>query len=132
MEKTSKKNLLSFIKGLSSSVDYEENTTLELVKNGYSSIYEIISDIRNYIKSMKCTIFNRVIDLLDEDEINIGEFKKIIYSLNLNFDDMQEFIDDNFLELYDRDLSVFRELYYQLYCSISTVYQTIICLKVNK
>ncbi|MCI7355455.1 MAG: hypothetical protein MSH19_05020 [Methanobrevibacter smithii] len=129
MEKQAKQNLSSFIKGLSSSVDYEENTTLELVKNGYSSIYEIISDIRNYIKSMKCTIFNKVIDLLDEDKINIREFKKIINSLNVNFDDVQEFIDDNFLELYDRDLSVFRELYYQLYCSISIVYQTIIWLK---
>lgn len=129
MEKQAQQNLSSFIKGLSSSVDYEENTTLESVKNGYSSIYEIISDIRNYIKSMKCTIFNKVIDLLDEDKINIREFKKIINSLNVNFDDMQEFIDGNFLELYDRDLSVFRELYYQLYCSISIVYQTIIWLK---
>lgn len=129
MEKQAQQNLSSFIKGLSSSVDYEVNTSLESVKNEYISIYEIISDIRSYIKSMKSTLFNKVVDLLDEDKINIREFKKIINSLNINFDDVQEFIDDNFLELYDRDLSVFRELYYQLYCSISIVYQTIIWLK---
>lgn len=125
MEKQAKQNLLSFIEELKPNIDLEKEVTCKLIKKDYISIYDIVSNLKNYIESMKCLIFNKIIDLTNQHQINIKEFNEINNRLNREFDITEEFIDDNLPDLYDRELSVFRYSYVKLYSSLSLISFTI-------
>ena len=125
MEKQAKQNLLSFIEEIKSNIDLEKEITCKLIKKDYISIFDTVSNLKNYIESRKCLIFNKIIDFTNQRQINIKEFNEINNCLNREFDITEEFIDDNLPNLYDRELSVFRYSYVKLYESISMISFTI-------
>ena len=125
MEKQAKENLLSFIEEIKSNIDLEKEITCKLIKKDYISIFDTVSNLKNYIESRKCLIFNKIIDFTNQRQINIKEFNEINNCLNREFDITEEFIDDNLPNLYDRELSVFRYSYVKLYESISMISFTI-------
>lgn len=125
MEKQVQENLLSFIKGIKSTLGSVENTTLGFVKKDYCSIHDVISNIRNYTESLKNLLFRRVISSTYKREINIKEFNEINDCLNLQFHLIEEFIDDNLFELYDRNTTTFMEIYFNIESGLESVYYTI-------
>lgn len=125
MEKQAQQNLLSFIKGITSTLGSVENTTLGFVKKDYCSIHNVISNIRNYTESLKNLVFRRVITLTYKREINIKEFNEINDCLNIQFNLVEEFIDDNLFELYDRNTTSFMEIYFNIESGLESIYETI-------
>lgn len=125
MKSQTQENLLSLIKVLQSTLDSEENTILGYVKNEHISIYDTVSNIKNYVESVKYLIFNKIIDFANQHQINMKEFNKINNRLNREFENFEELIDDSLPILYDRDLTAFRDLYFKFYTSLSMIYFTI-------
>ena len=125
MEKQAQQNLLSFIKGLESVAVSEEKLVHNMVKKDYYSIYDLISNIRNYADSLKNLLFRRVISSTYKREINIKEFNEINDCLNIQFNLVEEFIDDNLPELYDRNATTFMEIYFHIESGLESIYETI-------
>ena len=126
MEKQAKENLLLFIKVLESEAVSEEKLIHNMVKKEYIySIYDVISKIRNYAESLKNFIFTRVITLTYKREINIKEFNEINDCLNLQFNLVEEFIEDNLPELYDKNATTFMEIYFHIESGLEAIYYTI-------
>ena len=129
MERQSKGKLLSFIDDLQSIVNSEEKSVYERIKkDSFYSIYDEISSIREYVESLKCLIFDRVIYSTDRQAINIKEFNEINDCLNKEFNSIEEFIDDNLPELYDKNATTFMEIYFRIESGLSTIYRTIMDL----
>ena len=129
MERQSKGKLLSFIDDLQSIVNSEEKSVYERIKkDSFYSIYDEISSIREYVESLKCLIFDRVIFSTDRQAINIKEFNEINDCLNKEFNSIEEFIDDNLPELYDKNATTFMEIYFHIESGLSTIYRTIMDL----
>ena len=129
MERQSKGKLLSFISDLESIVNSEEKSVCERIKkDSFYSIYDVISGIREYVESLKCLIFDRVIYSTDRQAINIKEFNEINDCLNKEFNSIEEFIDDNLPELYDKNATTFMEIYFRIESGLSTIYRTIMDL----
>ena len=125
MEKQAQQNLLSFIKGLESVAVSEEKLVHNMVKKDYYSIYDLISNIRNYADSLKNLLFRRVISSAYKREINIKEFNEINDCLNIQFNLVEEFIDDNLPELYDRNAITLMEIYFHIESGLESIYETI-------
>lgn len=126
MEKQAKENLLSFIKGMESVAVSEEKVVHNMVKkDSFYSIYDVISNIRNYAESLKNSIFRIVITSTYKREINIKEFNEINDCLNIQFNLVEEFIDDNLPELYDRNTTSFMEVYFHIESGLESIYETI-------
>ena len=126
MEKQAKENLLLCIKLLESESVSEEKIIHNMVKKDYIySIYDVISKIRNYAESVKNLIFRRVITLTYNREINIKEFNEINDCLNIQFNLVEEFIDDNLPELYDKNTTSFMEIYFYIESGLEAIYYTI-------
>lgn len=126
MEKQAKENLLLCIKVLESEVFSEEKLIHNMVKKDcIYSIHDVISKIRNYTESLKNLIFRRVISSTYKREINIKEFNEINDCINQEFYNIEEYIDDVLPELYDRNISEFREIYFKLHSSLSMIGYTI-------
>lgn len=126
MEKQAKQNLLLCIKVLESEAVSEEKLIHNMVKKDYIySIYDVISKIRNYAESVKNLIFRRVITSTYIREINIKEFNEINDCLNIQFNLVEEFIDDNLPELYDRNTTSFMEIYFHIESGLESIYETI-------
>lgn len=126
MEKQAQQNLLSFIKGLESVAVSEEKLVHYMVKkDSFYSIYDVISNIRKYAESLKNLIFRRVITSTYKREINIKEFNEINDCLNIQFNLVEEFIDDNLPELYDRNATSFMEIYFNIESGLESIYETI-------
>ena len=126
MEKQAKENLLLCIKLLESESVSEEKIIHNMVKKDYIySIYDVISKIRNYAESVKNLIFRRVITLTYNREINIKEFNEINDCLNIQFNLVEEFIDDNLPELYDKNATTFMEIYFHIESGLESIYETI-------
>lgn len=125
MEKQARENLLSFIKELNSNIKLQEKVTQELIKNRNISIHDIISNIKDYDESLKCLIFNRIIAFTNQHQINIKEFNEINDSLNIQFNLVEEFIDNNLPELFDRISFSFMELYFNIESGLESIYYTI-------
>ena len=53
MERQAKENLLSFIEELKSNIDLEKEGTYKLIKKDYISIFDIVSNLKNYIESIE-------------------------------------------------------------------------------
>ena len=129
MERQSKGKLLSFIDDLQSIVNSEEKSVYERIKkDSFYSIYDEISSIREYVESLKCLIFDRVIYSTDRQAINIKEFNEINDCLNKEFNSIEEFIDDNLPELYDKNATTFMEIYFNIESGLSAIYRTIMDL----
>ena len=129
MERQSKGKLLSFISDLESIVNSEEKSVCERIKkDSFYSIYDVISGIREYVESLKCLIFDRVIYSTDRQAINIKEFNEINDCLNKEFNSIEEFIDDNLPELYDRNTTSFMEIYFHIESGLEEIYLTIMDL----
>ena len=125
MEKQVQQNLLSFIKGLETSVEVREKGTNLLGKINYFSIHDIVSNIRNYAESIKSLVFDKVVSLTYKREINIKEFNEINDCLNLQFHLVEEFIDDNLPELYDKNTTSFMEIFFYIESGLEAIYYTI-------
>lgn len=126
MEKQAKQNLLLCIKVLESESVSEEKLIHNMVKKDYIySIYDVISKIRNYAESLKNFIFRRVITSTYKREINIKEFNEINECLNIQFNLVEEFIDDNLPELYDKNATTFMEIYFHIESGLESIYETI-------
>ena len=125
MEKQVQQNLLSFIKGLETSVEVREKGTNLLGKINYFSIHDIVSNIRNYAESIKSLVFDKVVSLTYKREINIKEFNEINDCLNLQFHLVEEFIDDNLFELYDKNTTSFMDIYFYIESGLEAIYYTI-------
>ena len=125
MEKQVQQNLLSFIKGLETSVEVREKGTNLLGKINYFSIHDIVSNIRNYAESIKSLVFDKVVSLTYKREINIKEFNEINDCLNLQFHLVEEFIDDNLPELYDKNTTSFMDIYFYIESGLEAIYYTI-------
>ena len=125
MEKQVQQNLLSFIKGLETSVEVREKGTNLLGKINYFSIHDIVSNIRNYAESIKSLVFDKVVSLTYKREINIKEFNEINDCLNLQFHLVEEFIDDNLFELYDKNTTSFMEIFFYIESGLEAIYYTI-------
>lgn len=126
MERQSKGKLLLFINDLQSIVNSEEKVECERIKKGsFYSIYDVVSNIKNYVESLKCLIFDRVIYSTDRQAINIKEFNEINDCLNLQFKLIEEFIDNNLPELYDRNITTFMEIYFYIESGLEAIYYTI-------
>ena len=129
MERQSKGKLLSFISDLESIVNSEEKSVYERIKkDSFYSIYDEISSIREYVESLKCLIFDRVIFSTDRQAINIKEFNEINDCLNKEFNSIEEFIDDNLPELYDKNATTFMEIYFNIESGLEAIYRTIMDL----
>ena len=129
MERQSKGKLLSFIDDLQSIVNSEEKSVYERIKkDSFYSIYDEISSIREYVESLKCLIFDRVIFSTDRQAINIKEFNEINDCLNKEFNSIEEFIYDNLPELYDKNATTFMEIYFHIESGLSAIYRTIMDL----
>ena len=129
MERQSKGKLLSFIDDLQSIVNSEEKSVCERnKKDSFYSIYDEISGIREYVESVKRLVFNRVVSLTYKREINIKEFNEINDCLNKEFNSIEEFIDDNLPELYDRNTTSFMEIYFHIESGLEAIYRTIMDL----
>lgn len=125
MEKQAKQNLLSFIKGLESSVEFREKEPESIIRTNYYSIYQLVSNTRDYAESVKRLVFDKVVSLTYKREINIKEFNEINDCLNLQFKLVEEFIDDNLFELYDKNATTFMEIYFNIESGLESVYYTI-------
>ena len=125
MKKQAQQNLLSFIKELNSNIALQEKVTNELVNIKYISIHDTISNIKSYIDSIKYLVFNRIIALTNQHQINIKEFNEINDCLNHQFKVVDEFIDNNLPELYDRNTTTFMEIYFYIESGLSEIYRTI-------
>lgn len=126
MERQSKGKLLLFINDLQSIVNSEEKVECERIKKGsFYSIYDVVLNIKNYVESLKCLIFDRVIYSTDRQAINIKEFNEINDCLNLQFKLIEEFIDNNLPELYDRNITTFMEIYFYIESGLEAIYYTI-------
>lgn len=125
MKNQTKQNLLSFIKGLEKSVEVREKGTSLAGKINYFSIYDIVSNVRNYAKSIKHLVFNEVVSSTYKREINIKEFNEINDCLNIQFNLVEEFIDDNLPELYDKNATTFMEIYFHIESGLESIYETI-------
>lgn len=129
MERQAKGKLLSFIDDLQSIVNSEEKSVYERIKkDSFYSIYDEISSIREYVESVKRLVFNRVVSLTYKREINIKEFNEINDCLNKEFNSIEEFIDDNLPELYDKNATTFMEIYFHIESGLSAIYRTIMDL----
>ena len=126
MERQAKGKLLSFISDLESIVNSEEKSVYESIKkDSFYSIYDEISSIREYVESLKCLIFDRVIFSTDRQAINIKEFNEINDCLNKEFNSIEEFIYDNLPELYDKNATTFMEIYFHIESGLESIYETI-------
>lgn len=126
MERQSKGKLLSFIDDLQSIVNSEEKSVYERIKkDSFYSIYDEISSIREYVESLKCLIFDRVIYSTDRQAINIKEFNEINDCLNIQFNLIEEFIDDILPELYDKNATTFMEIYFYIESGLESIFKTI-------
>ena len=126
MEKQAQQNLLSFIKGLESvAVSAEKLVNNMVKKDSFYSIYEIISSIRNYAECIKISIFDEVVSSTYKKEIDIKEFNEINDCLNIQFNLVEEFIDDNLPELYDKNTTSFMEIYFHIESGLESIYETI-------
>ena len=129
MERESKGKLLSFIDDLESIVNSEEKVVCKRIKkDSFYSIYDVISSIREYVESIKYLVFDRVIYSTDRQAINIKEFNEINDCLNKEFNSIEEFIEDNLPELYDRNATTFMEIYFHIESSLSAIYRIIMDL----
>ena len=66
-----------------------------------------------------------------EDQIKINyikEFNEINDCLNKEFNSIEEFIDDNLPELYDKNATTFMEIYFHIESGLSAIYRTIMDL----
>lgn len=125
MEKQAKQNLLPFIKGLESSVELREKEPESIIRTNYYSIHQLISNTRSYAESIKRLVFDKVVSLTYKREIDIKEFNEINDCLNLQFKLVEEFIDDNLFELYDRNTTSFMEIYFHIESGLEAIYYTI-------
>ena len=125
MEKQVQQNLLSFIKGLETSVEFREKEPESIIRTNYYSIHQLISNTRDYVGSIKRLVFNKIISLTYKREINIEEFNEINDSINLQFKLVEEFIDDNLFELYDKNATTFMEIYFNIESGLESIYSTI-------
>lgn len=125
MEKQAKQNLLPFIKGLESTVEFREKEPESIIRTNYYSIHQLISNTRDYAESVKRLVFDKVVSLTYKREINIKEFNEINDCLNLQFKLVEEFIDDNLFELYDRNATTFMEIYFYIESGLKSIYNTI-------
>lgn len=125
MEKQAKQNLLPFIKGLESSVELREKEPESIIRTNYYSIHQLVSNIRSYAESIKRLVFNKVVSLTYKREIDIKEFNKINDCLNVQFNLVEEFIDDNLPELYDKNVTSFMEIYFYIESGLEAIYYTI-------
>lgn len=125
MEKQAQENLLKLIETLKSSVDFEQKGMCLIIPENYGSNSDLVRKMTSYIESMKCLIFNKIIDFTNQYQINIKEFNEINDCLNHEFYNIEEYIDDVLPELYDRNISEFREIYFQLHSSLSMIGYTI-------
>lgn len=125
MEKQAKQNLLPFIKGLESSVEFREKEPESIIRTNYYSIHQLVSNTRSYAESIKRLVFNKVVSLTYKREIDIKEFNEINDSINLQFKLVEEFIDDNLFELYDKNVTTFMEIYFYIESGLEAIYCTI-------
>ena len=125
MEKQVQQNLLSFIKGLESSVELREKEPESIIRTNYYSIYQLVSNTRSYAESIKRLVFNKVVSLTYKREIDIKEFNEINDDINLQFKLVEEFIDDNLFELYDKNVTTFMEIYFYIESGLESIYSTI-------
>ena len=125
MEKQVQQNLLSFIKGLESSVEFREKEPESIIRTNYYSIHQLVSNTRSYAESIKRLVFNKVVSLTYKREIDIKEFNEINDSINLQFKLVEEFIDDNLFELYDKNATTFMEIYFYIESGLESIYSTI-------
>ena len=125
MEKQAKQNLLSFIKGLESSVELREKEPESIIRTNYYSIHQLVSNTRSYAESIKRLVFNKVVSLTYKREIDIKEFNEINDCLNIQFNLVEEFIDDNLPELYDKNVTSFMEIYFYIESGLESIYETI-------
>lgn len=125
MEKQAKQNLLSFIKGLESTVELREKEPESIIRTNYYSIHQLISNTRDYAESIKRLVFNKVVSLTYKREIDIKEFNEINDCLNHQFNLVEEFIEDNLPELYDKNVTTFMEIYFNIESGLESVYYTI-------
>ena len=126
MERQAKNNLLLFIEELESSVVSDEKVVCERIKkDSFYSIHGVISSIRDYVESTKYLIFDNVISSTYKQEINIKEFNEINDCLNLQFNLVEEFIEDNLPELYDKNATSFMEIYFHIESGLEAIYYTI-------
>lgn len=126
MEKQAKQNLLSFIKGIESVVCSEEKVVQNLIKkDSYYSVYDIVTNIREYAESLKNLLFRRLCSLVNQNKINIYEFNEINDCLNIQFNLVEEFIEDNLPELYDKNATSFMEIYFNIESGLEAIYYTI-------
>ena len=62
----------------------------------------------------------------DQWKINyIKEFNEINDCLNIQFNLVEEFVDDNLPELYDRNATTFMEIYFHIESGLESIYETI-------
>ena len=125
MEKQAQQNLLSFIKGLETSVEFREKEPESIIRTNYYSIHQLVSNTRSYAESIKRLVFNKVVSLTYKREIDIKEFNEINDCLNLQFKLVEEFIDDNLPELYDKNVTTFMEIYFHIESGLESIYSTI-------
>lgn len=125
MEKQAKQNLSSFIKGLESTVELREKEPESIIRTNYYSIHQLISNTRDYAESIKRLVFNKVVSLTYKREIDIKEFNEINDCLNHQFNLVEEFIEDNLPELYDKNVTTFMEIYFNIESGLESVYYTI-------
>ena len=125
MEKQVQQNLLSFIKGLESSVEFREKEPESIIRTNYYPIHQVVSNTRSYAESIKRLVFNKVVSLTYKREINIKEFNEINDCLNIQFNLVEEFIDDNLPELYDKNTTSFMEIYFYIESGLESIYETI-------
>ncbi|MCI7355457.1 MAG: hypothetical protein MSH19_05030 [Methanobrevibacter smithii] len=129
MERQAKNNLLLFIEELESSVVSEEKIVCKRIKkDSFYSIYDVISSIREYVESTKYLLFDRLIESTYRQAINIKEFNEINDCLNKEFNSIEEFIDDNLPELYDKNATTFMEIYFYIESGLSSIYRIIMDL----
>ena len=125
MEKQTQQNLLSFIKGLESTVELREKEPESIIRTNYYPIHQLVSNTRSYTESIKRLVFNKVVSSTYKREINIKEFNEINDCLNIQFNLVEEFIDDNLPELYDRNTTSFMEIYFHIESGLESIYETI-------
>lgn len=125
MEKQVQQNLLSFIKGLESTVELREKEPESIIRTNYYPIHQVVSNTRSYAESIKRLVFNKVVSLTYKREIDIKEFNEINDCLNIQFNLVEEFIDNNLFELYDKNITSFMEIYFNIESGLESIYETI-------